>query len=408
MTPVQAPATPKPLTDADKQRLEGIAQEKWESARARLVLTRPFFASIALARSPQADWSCDTAWTDGRNFGYNPKFVAELEDDQVIGLNVHEVWHVALKHHLRRQERDHEQWNIATDAAINRLVEADGFALPPGGVPGWQDDSSAEEIYTQMPPRPKGKGKGSGNGGVEVRDMTASDGSDLTDAQKAIEESKVNDQVTRAVNLARAAGKLPAGLDRAVEAATPRVPWKEILAEFLGQFARNDYSWEVVDRRMIGSGFIFPSLFSEEQGRVCFTGDTSGSQSQDDLKKIAGELLWQCEQLNTNGEAEMAVCWFDTSIYVQRITSPEDIKPRGGGGTSYVQMFEWVAGRIEAKDYVTKEPVEAGECLACVVMTDGECWDFGKDPGIPVLWILTRPNRTFNPPFGRVAWTFDE
>jgi predicted metal-dependent peptidase len=395
------PAVAKPLSDTDKQQLEAVAKEKWESARTRLVLNRPFFASLALARPPVVDWTCKTAWTDGRRFGYNPSFVAGLEDDQVVGLNVHEVWHVALKHHLRRGDRDKEDWNWWTDACINRLCVQDDFELPPDGVEPWGTDESAEEIFKPRPKNPKG----GGGGGVECRDFQNDDGSEPTDAQKDIEDQEVSEAVTRAVNVARMAGKLPAGMDRAVEAAQPQVPWKELLAEFLSQFAKNDYSWLHPDRRMVGAGFIFPGLFSEEQGKICFTGDTSGSQSQEDLRKIAGELLWQCEQL-AGDETDLAVCWWDTDIYVQRISSAEDIKPRGGGGTDAAKMFEWVAGRLQAKDE-QGELVEAGECLACVVMTDGELGGFGNDPGIPVLWILTRPNRAFNPPFGRVAWTFE-
>jgi len=38
------------------------------------------------------------------------------------------------------------------------------------------------------------------------------------------------------------------------------------------------------------------------------------------------------------------------------------------------------------------------------MVTDGHSSDFGTDPRLPVLWVLTAPHRRFNPPFGEVAF----
>jgi hypothetical protein len=53
-------------------------------------------------------------------------------------------------------------------------------------------------------------------------------------------------------------------------------------------------------------------------------------------------------------------------------------------------VFEWVE--------TLPEPPRA-----LVMVTDGHCGDFGRDPGIPVLWILTARNPGFRPPFGEVV-----
>ena len=43
-----------------------------------------------------------------------------------------------------------------------------------------------------------------------------------------------------------------------------------------------------------------------------------------------------------------------------------------------------------------------------VMLTDGYCDDFGEDPGIPVMWILTKQRHEgFQPPFGELSHMID-
>jgi len=78
------------------------AKEKITKARASLILTAPFFASLALKMKLVEDPSCDTMWVDGTSMGYNPAFIEPLPLEQVKGLICHEVMHVACHHNLRR------------------------------------------------------------------------------------------------------------------------------------------------------------------------------------------------------------------------------------------------------------------------------------------------------------------
>ena len=56
----------------------------------------------------------DTGATDGKHLFYNPKWFGKLSDLERIGFLAHEVMHVVFMHHLRRQERHAEKWNVAT------------------------------------------------------------------------------------------------------------------------------------------------------------------------------------------------------------------------------------------------------------------------------------------------------
>jgi predicted metal-dependent peptidase len=67
------------------------------------------------------------------------------------------------------------------------------------------------------------------------------------------------------------------------------------------------------------------------------------------------------------------------------------IKPKGGGGTSFKVIFEYI--RKEMKDDLPS---------AVIILTDG-CADFPKEKetmGLPVLWVL---NTDEKPPFGKIV-----
>ncbi|MBL4902077.1 MAG: hypothetical protein JKY62_05445 [Desulfocapsa sp.] len=99
-------------------------------ARTSLLLNHPFFASLALRLTVQEDTSCQTAWTDGNVFAYNPDYINILSQAKLEGLAAHLVMHPACNHHKRRQSREPKMWNRACDYAINGILLDAGFTLP--------------------------------------------------------------------------------------------------------------------------------------------------------------------------------------------------------------------------------------------------------------------------------------
>ncbi|HEY6320350.1 MAG TPA: VWA-like domain-containing protein [Thermoanaerobaculia bacterium] len=134
-----------------------------QRALARLILRHPFLATLALRLERVEDPSAGTAWTDGVRLAVNPAWFGDLDDDQRVGLVGHECYHVALGHHLRRGGRDHARWNVACDYAVNALLQADGFTLPPHALldPRF-GDACAEAIYNQLPLEPDDPAAGVG------------------------------------------------------------------------------------------------------------------------------------------------------------------------------------------------------------------------------------------------------
>ncbi|WP_267926057.1 vWA domain-containing protein [Desulfolithobacter dissulfuricans] len=385
---------------------------KIKKALTSLVLSQPFFGSLALRLKLVEDPSCDTAWVNGKTLGYNPEFIAGLSFDEVKGILAHEVMHCALGHHARRQQRNKDRWNIACDYAVNAPLLEAGFVLPDGAL---HDSSwagySAERIYNLLPqdsdgsgqsePQPdqpdqpgqSGSGPGQSNGTDpggcgEVRDCPGSDGRPATPSEIAQSEREWKTAMNQALTQAKAMGKVPGGMERLVkEMLEPKVNWADVLRNFLETAARNDYSWLRPNRNYLARGFYTPSLYSRELGDVVVAVDTSGSISQDDLNQFGSEISAILEEYNTT----VHVIYCDYNINAVESFSQDDLplklKPFGGGGTDFRPPFQWVED-----NQVT--PV----CL--VYLTDLYCDRYPPEPDYPVLWVYPQHNHWKIPEWG--------
>jgi predicted metal-dependent peptidase len=394
--PATTPAAPPPPPTAQQRKAVAF---KLEQAYVSLICNQPFIATILLRLIRVEDNTAPTMWTDGRRLGYNVDFVEKLTRDELQGVLAHEVYHVAGLHPWRRGPRHPFAWNIACDKVVNSIVKESNFTLPANCIPA-VPGKSAEELYeppTVIEIGMGNAGAGDPGGCGEVRDPTNDQGNALSPAEleQAINEAKV--LVQQAANVAKKAGKFPAGLNRFVdEALETKVPWREILARFMDGNARNDYSFSRPNRRYMESGILFPSLWSPGYGEVVFGCDTSGSVDQNMLREICGEVLGCMDMYAERGQTpELTVAWFDHAVYSQTVSDIADFNPQGGGGTSFRVVMEWLA---ESE----KQP------RALIMMTDGYCSDFGEPPACPVLWVLTIQNRDFAPPFGEIACVLNE
>lgn len=376
------------------------ARNKLAKARAGLILDHPFFGSLALKLDLVEDATNNpTAATDGKHIRYNPEFIEGLSLEETKGLLCHEIMHCANQHHLRRDGRDLKRWNTAADYAINPLIRDSGMQLPAGGLLDVQySDMSAEQIYSKLPEPDQdqqGQGQGEsgndpgGSGGVEdyPGDGEGQQASEDTKEQNG-QEWKV--AVAQAAQQAKAMGELPGAIARMVEdIIDPVLDWRELLRRFVDSNAKNDYQWFPPNRRHIHNGFILPSLRSQELKNVTMAMDTSGSISDDDLKAFGAEVRSIVEDYRAN----TTVIYCDSAV--QRVEEFEaddviDLHPEGGGGTDFRPPFHYIEERGE-------EPV----CM--IYQTDGDCSRFPEEPPYPVLWVLTRRNDGFNPPFGEVV-----
>lgn len=359
-------------------------QQLITQAYTELIYQEPFWAFMLLRLKRVEDPTCYLMWTDGVSIGYNPDGVAKIPYKEVLGVLVHEVQHVVGLHPWRRDSRDPKGWNWAADEVVNASVAAAGFALPSTGIPG-VPDSYVEERYREWE---KNGRKGPGGGGMgpgEVRDAPAT-----SPAERDAQIQEVQIAVGQALELARQAGKVPAGMEQYVKASQPQVPWQEVIAQFVDGITKNDYNLAMPNRRYLHTGLFLPSLHTPGIGQVVVAGDMSGSMHSV-TKDVCGEILGIMTAYEEKGqEPELTVLWFDGDVYPQVVTDETELKPRGGGGTLFQPVMKWVQE-------------EAAEAKALIMITDGYAFDTYEDPGIPVLWILSAPNPKFTPAFGEIT-----
>ena len=136
-----------------------------ESARrvsacvGELLRTQPFFGSLALRLPLVPDSTRKTLGCDGQNIRYSPQWIAETDAHLVETAIARVVLACALKHHTRRDERDPERWQRASQLVTHGMLRDAGFTLP-DDAEAWEE-VSVEEAYNRLPdPEPEDGGSG--------------------------------------------------------------------------------------------------------------------------------------------------------------------------------------------------------------------------------------------------------
>jgi predicted metal-dependent peptidase len=193
--------------------------------------------------------------------------------------------------------------------------------------------------------------------------------------------------VEQAENVARLAGKMPAGAMRSVEASkAAQVDWRELLRRAWSETIPADYSWTRPNRRHVWTGLYLPGVVCEGVGEVCIAVDCSGSVDAHQLGLFEAEIR---SILAGQQPRLVHVLYFDTEVQkYETFQAGQLIKltPVGGGGTDFRPCFEWLEERsIQPK--------------TMVFLTD-LCGAFPESvPPYPVLWASTGTRQA---PFGQI------
>ena len=330
------------------------------TARSKLLLSQPFFATLLLTMPVVYR---DDLWlmaTDGKRLMVNPANCEALPIPQIQTVLCHEVLHVAFQHvpTMLRLKLDTNTWNRATDYAINLVLVEAGMSP----IKGWLYDNqykglTALQIYDRLlqepPPSAGGgqeeegdesgtpggtpsQGRGDqsdqnrGPGGTGWDLEVPEHGGDPAELAKDMRE--VAQRVAQAANMARMAGKMPAGLDRLIkEMLEPMVPWATVLQDYMTRVTKDDETWRRRNRRFAHA--YLPSRHSDRMGEVIFIGDTSGSISNTELSRMATEVTAIAEQLKPE---MIRLLWADTEVAGEQTFEcgePVECCPQGGGGT---------------------------------------------------------------------------
>jgi predicted metal-dependent peptidase len=390
-------------------------------ARARLLVRAPFFGSIALGLKWIDAPSVGTMATDGRAVWFNPAWCEAQGAEKTMGVIAHEVLHVVNKHHLRRRDRDPPLWNIACDLFVNRVLQADNYALPGSGIfdpanrfAGLPVEVIYQRLLEQGPPSPQpgpsppdlgsdgappsagspadpadtGTVAPAGNWG-EVRDLTDANGAPLTEAARRQAEDDLDVRIRQAAAAAKRAGRFTAGLTEMVEAALDRADWRDRFRMLFDGTLRSEASWARPNRRLLPHGLYLPGWRRAGAGRIAFVLDTSGSISARELAIYLANLLGIIEE---TGPERVAVIQCDSEVRRVEYLGPGEtvdrIEVAGRGGTRFQPAFAWIADSGFRPQVI-------------VYATDLISSDQPDDPGIQVIWLT--PTQGSPVPFGEVV-----
>jgi len=389
-----------------------------QKARTTLLLDYPFFGTLLFRLGAHAHNSIATMATDGVSLFFNPDFVDSLNAAELAGVLAHEVMHPALEHHTRRGGRSPRRWNIACDYAINPMLLDAGLTLPKNVL---LDDRfrgmSAERIYNLLGEQENQAGSesetkkqdDSGNGGegsscgagdevdtlntpqtpggigqvLDAAEPTDNDGNTVADQARAWRIA-----VEQAENVAKLAGKLPAGVSRGLEATQAAgIDWRELLRRAWSETIPADYSWTHPNRRHVWSGLYLPGVTSEGAGEIAIAVDCSGSVSARQLGLFEAEVRSILEGQRPNC---VHVLYFDTEVHkaeVFQVGQPISLTPVGGGGTDFAPCFRWLD--------------ERGIVPQTLIFLTDLCGRFPSEtPQYPVIWASTEARKA---PFGQVV-----
>lgn len=319
-----------------------------------------------------------TAQTNGRYVGWNPDFFMKLSKETRATVLVHELWHPALLHGLRRGGRDPKVWNWACDIRINNDLEAAGFSF--AGIEWcWKDASfdvngrmPEEDIYDILiadPPEDGGKGGSWGEGDEDMVEPTDEEIRETINAViRAVHEHKA----------AGGAGNIPGIITETLaKFLEPLVPWEKELMQFCTDLAEEDYTWARPSRR--SQEVYMPSRFLDEGKlrHIVYYLDVSGSCSNEDVLRFNSEVKFIKEVLKP---VQLTLVQFTTQIVHVREFYESDLFEEairyGTGGTSLTCV---------------REHMEQVKPTAAIVFSDLDCPRMKKPSfDIPVIWCAVR------------------
>ena len=372
-------------------------------ARVSLLQRHPFWAHLVI-KMP-LEWMENVggglSMTDGKSMFINPEEFLKLTKEQQVTDLVHEAFHCAAGHLFRRGSRDAQKWNLAADVALDASLSADGFDMSgpweqarAKGLAKMHVEVSAfaglgvEAIYEKLPDSPKMPQGGCGGCGSPEQG-----GRCFTEAPSQAEKSALDAQWRQnVIEAGQLAGDAKGSWSELVKAAMPRVPFTLALWEFLQRGLGGDSDWAYLNRRHIHAGLYLPTDTRQVMGRVVWVTDTSGSMGQEELKLAFG--MFRSFREEHPCEADLICCDYGVAshqTFDEWQPLPEEFEAAGRGGTSFNAPFRLLREkRIEP----------------CVVIYATDGWgevDAEWNPRVPVLWVLTRENDEFKPPFGKVV-----
>jgi predicted metal-dependent peptidase len=360
-------------------------------AKFDLISLQPFYAILLQKHSFRWDEAVGTAGVGVTSKGIpilivSPSFFLSLSKFERVGLLMHEMLHVVMRHNARGKDLDKRLANIAMDIAINQHIPKE--ILPQGALlpePFKLRPLEAFEFYyVSLLNNPQNRPQ-SGQGTMDNHDIGdeslspsgGEEGEGIGEgfADDAIAQAAVDQALAEAIKTTEEnyAGKMPQAIKRIITdrfANKTKTNWRSILKSYIGRNTSSERTTtrNKPNRRM---GFMAPGMKRLESPKVLVGIDHSGSVSDSMVSSFEDELRGILSALAERTE----VAYFDTQIHsVEKLrdTRGRDTTRRASGGTDFSCLMKYAE---EAKPDVV------------VVLTDGEA-SMPKPPRCPIIWVV--------------------
>lgn len=358
---------------------------------------------------------------------FNREFIDKLDDDELLGVILHETLHLALYHNVRNVDKNMQLWNIACDLEVNSIIDSMKFKLPKGGLMPQRDFELAsrlsaenyyDAIYRKIEDQKK-NGNG-GQGGFSIEGMgTLDDHSQWSKTESEsemvkqmvdtvvkpaiqknendINRSSIKDNITEALrevsgkkNRSARYGDQPGNyISKINVTGNGKVKWNYILNRLIRRTLSSNYtpSFKRTSRRY--GELVKGKIKNHKIDSIVVAVDTSGSINRDLHERFMEEIIL----IRRMFKIEIRYIQCDTEvtqdIKLKRYTNVEDIAIKGGGGTDFRPVFDY----IKQKNYKPN---------AILYFTDGQ-GTYPEKSNIDTLWIIDSEDSLsygYNPPFG--------
>jgi len=365
-------------------------------AKSQLTIRHPYFGMLASRLKHEPSEELSSYASNGVRFVYNPAFMQACNIDEVMFILTNSVMHHVLSHQQRRLNRRGSLWQLATDYAINNLLQNSGLHIPQGA--NYNEEYKgmyAEEIYKILKEE---HFCGISDAFDDENEALLSDDSGSFSNLENIEddldpENESNWEYASSVakEVANRKSAMPSGMDRLAEKVKSNdVDWRFELYNAVNRHMRNNYAFMPPNKKHIYRGFALPSLTSDTLS-LCVAIDTSGSI--DDA--LLGAFMEEFKNIMQNFPAiKIELIVADAKVhahYTFQGGEKIDFPLKGGGGTDYRPVFDYIEAKLPMNTML-------------LYFTDGDGWFPKYPPNYEVLWALSRKAKV---PFGRPLVIFN-
>jgi len=369
-------------------------------AKSQLTVKHPYFGMLASRLKHEPNETIEAYASNGKRFLYNPDFLQRrsLEEIQFILTNC--VMHHVLAHQQRRLNRKGTLWQLATDFAINNILEQNGLHIPQGANYNSEFKKMyAEEIYDYLKEEFYSGVDAFDDAiqndipeNIQIGDSQEKDDSKAFANTDAIEEdldpqneSNWEYAASVAQEVAQRKSAMPSGMQRlAKKVKSTGVDWRFELYNAINRHMRNNYAFMPPNKKHIWRGVALPSLSSDTLS-LCVAVDTSGSINDELLSAFMEEFKVIMQNFPA---VKIELIIADAKVhahYTFQGGEKMDFPLKGGGGTDYRPVFDYIDANLPMSTML-------------LYFTDGDGWFPKYPPSYEVLWALSRKAKV---PFGR-------